>query len=64
MEPAESLTIDEGGTAEYAVRLSAPPASGTATVAIASSGAAGLTVATGALLVRFDELGHGANGGR
>ena len=45
----ESLAIDEGGTAEYAVSLSAPPASGTTTVAVASSGAAGLTVATSAL---------------
>ena len=49
VEPT-SLTIDEGGTAEYAVSLSAPPASGTSTVAIASSGAAGLTVATSTLL--------------
>ena len=45
----ESLAIDEGGTDTYEVRLSAPPASGTTTVAIASSGAAGLTVATSAL---------------
>ena len=48
VEPAE-LTIDEGGTAEYAVSLSTPPASGTATVAVASSGAAGLTAATSTL---------------
>ncbi len=46
----ESLTIDEGGTATYEVSLSAPPASGTSTVAIAASGAAGLTVATSPLL--------------
>ena len=39
-----SLAIDEGGTATYEVSLSAPPASGTSTVAIASAGAAGLTV--------------------
>ena len=48
VEPT-SLAIDEGGTATYEVSLSAPPASGTTTVAIASSGAAGLTVATSAL---------------
>ena len=48
VSPAE-LTIDEGGTDTYEVRLSAPPASGTATVAVASSGAAGLTVATSTL---------------
>ena len=39
-----SLAIDEGGTATYEVSLSAPPASGTTTIAIASAGAAGLTV--------------------
>ena len=47
-----SLTIDEGGTATYEVRLTAPPASGTTTVAVAASGMAGLTVATSTL--RFD----------
>ena len=45
-----SLAIDEGGTATYEVSLSAPPASGTSTVAIAAAGAAGLTVATSTLL--------------
>ena len=44
-----SLTIDEGGTATYEVRLSAPPASGTTTVMVAATGAAGLTVATSTL---------------
>ena len=50
-EPA-SLAVDEGGTATYEVRLSAPPASGTTTVAVAATGMAGLTVATSTL--RFD----------
>ncbi len=45
-----SLTIAEGATAEYTVRLSAPPASGTSTVAVAATGMAGLTVATSSLL--------------
>ena len=45
-----SLAIDEGGTATYEVSLSVPPASGTTTIAIAASGAAGLTVATSTLL--------------
>ena len=39
-----SLAIDEGGTATYDVELSTPPATGTATVTIAASGMAGLTV--------------------
>ena len=39
-----SLAIDEGGTATYDVELSAPPATGTATVTIAATGMAGLTV--------------------
>ena len=51
VEPT-SLTLDEGGTATYEVRLSAPPASGTSTVSVAASGMAGLTVATSTL--RFD----------
>ena len=38
-----SLAIDEGGTATYDVELSAPPATGTATVTIAATGMAGLT---------------------
>ena len=50
-EPA-LLAVDEGGTATYEVRLSAPPASGTTTVAVAAIGMAGLTVATSTL--RFD----------
>ena len=45
-----SLTIAEGATAEYTVRLSAPPASGTSTVAVAATGMAGLTVATSSLV--------------
>ena len=45
-----SLAIDEGGTATYTVRLSAPPASGTSTVAVAATGMAGLTVATSSLV--------------
>ena len=49
VEPA-SLTIAEGGTAEYRVRLSAPPASGTTTVTAAATGAAGLTLSASALL--------------
>ena len=51
VEPT-SLTIAEGGTATYEVRLTAPPASGTSTVSVAASGMAGLTVATSTL--RFD----------
>ncbi len=47
-----SLTIAEGGTATYEVRLTAPPASGTTTVSVAASGVAGLAVATSTL--RFD----------
>ena len=39
-----SLTIDEGGTATYTVRLSAPPATGLVPVNVAASGAAGVTV--------------------
>ena len=39
-----SLAVDEGGTATYDVELSAPPATGTATVTIAATGMAGLTV--------------------
>ena len=42
----DSLEIDEGGTATYQLRLSAPPASGTTTVTVAAAGAAGLRVAT------------------
>ncbi len=52
MAEPSSLTIAEGGTATYEVRLTAPPASGTTTVAVAASGMAGLTVATSTL--RFD----------
>ena len=44
-----SLTIDEGGTATYTVRLSAPPATGSATVTIAATGAVGVTVDTSTL---------------
>ena len=44
-----SLTIDEGGTATYTVRLSAPPATGSATVTIAATGAVGATVDTSTL---------------
>ena len=44
-----SLAIDEGGTATYDVDLSAPPATGTATVTIAATGMAGLTVDTSTL---------------
>ena len=44
-----SLTIDEGGTATYTVRLSAPPATGNATVTIAATGAVGVTVDTSTL---------------
>ena len=44
-----SLAIDEGGTATYDVELSAPPATGTATVTIAATGMAGLTVDASAL---------------
>ena len=44
-----SLAIDEGGTATYDVELSAPPATGTATVTIAATGMAGLTVDTSTL---------------
>ncbi len=46
----ESLAVAEGGTATYGVRLTAPPASGTTTVAVAATGMAGLTVATSTLL--------------
>ena len=44
-----SLAIDEGGTATYTVRLSAPPATGSATVTIAAAGAVGATVDTSTL---------------
>ena len=44
-----SLTIDEGGTATYTVRLSAPPATGSATVTVAATGAVGATVDTSTL---------------
>ena len=44
-----SLTIDEGGTATYTVRLSAPPATGSPTVTIAATGAVGATVDTSTL---------------
>ncbi len=44
-----SLTIDEGGTGTYTVRLSAPPATGSATVTIAATGAVGATVDTSTL---------------
>ena len=44
-----ALAIDEGGTATYDVELSAPPATGTATVTIAATGMAGLTTDASAL---------------
>ena len=44
-----SLAIDEGGTATYTVRLSAPPATGSATVTVAATGAVGATVDTSTL---------------
>ena len=44
-----SLAIDEGATATYDVELSAPPATGTATVTIAATGMAGLTTDASAL---------------
>ena len=44
-----SLAIDEGDMASYDVVLSAPPASGNATVTVAATGSAGLTVDTSTL---------------
>ena len=43
VEPS-SLTFDEGGEARYEVKLSAPPASGSATVSVTAAGTATLNV--------------------
>ena len=49
VEPT-SLTFDEGGEARYDVKLSAPPATGTATVSVAAAGTATLNVNTATAL--------------